>query len=169
MKVVLTKRLVLEPLAAHHADLLFAGLADDRLHEFVNVPQSADIASLRERFVRWESRLSPDKSERWLNWAVKRREDGAYIGYVQATVDGTGNAWLGYVLFVPAWGHGFAREAVRALIKSLPRLYGVTLFAAVVNTRNSRSIRLLRALGFCESSRASEPIGACDVIFEKAL
>lgn len=59
-------------------------------------------------------RGSGDAHQTWLNWIVRTRDDGAEIGYVQATVTGevAEVAWL----IEPAHqGRGLAAEAATAM------------------------------------------------------
>jgi RimJ/RimL family protein N-acetyltransferase len=145
--VLETARLRLEPLMRAHADALFAGLADARLYDYIAADPPASVDALRARFARWESRRSPDGAERWLNWAVCARADGRALGTVQATVYADGRADVAYLIARAAWGCGYGREAVAAMIAALAHL-GVRELRATVDTRNRASIALLTALGF---------------------
>jgi len=146
MEVLQTARLRLEPLARGHAEALFAPLADHALYAYIAEEPPPDLDALRARFVRWEARRSPDGREAWLNWAVRTQADARAIGYVQATVRDDGTADVAYVLGRAAWGQGYGREAVAAMLAHLTP--GVATFVATVDTRNRPSIALLEALGF---------------------
>jgi ribosomal-protein-alanine N-acetyltransferase len=148
MQSLLTARLRLEPLMAAHADLLFAGLSDPRLYDYIPEPPPASVEVLRERYRRLESRLSPDSSEEWLNWLVSLRDPPRALGYVQATVYDDTSAEVAYVLLRDAWGAGYGREATAAMIDHLHTHAGVRRFRATVDPRNRASVRLLEALGF---------------------
>lgn len=146
MQTLRTPRLTLEPQVAGHADEMFGVLADPAIYEIENEPP-ASAAWLRERYTRLESRRSRDGREAWLNWVLRRADDGALIGYVQATVDGP-RALVAYVLHSAHWGRGLAGEAVAAMIDHLAAAYGVSRLQAVLKRRNVRSLRLLGRLGF---------------------
>jgi RimJ/RimL family protein N-acetyltransferase len=145
-RVIRTPRTILEPQVAGHAPEMFALLQDLRIYEYENEPPESE-EWLRERFARLETRSSRDGTEHWLNWVV-RLSSGETIGYVQATVEPGGRAFVAYVLGSRWWGQGFAREAVRAMMDELRDTYGARHYVAVLKRRNERSRRLLKRLGF---------------------
>lgn len=147
MRVLETERLRLEPLRAEHAHTLFEGLSNTVLYEFISEEPPRSIEALEKRYASLESRTSPRGDEQWLNWVIQTKPDGRSHGYVQATVrDATAN--VAYLLFEESWAKGLAREAVLAVLEHLRGFYGVRLVIANVDTRNRRSIGLLRRLGF---------------------
>ena len=75
-----TPRLDLVPLAAADADDLFPVLNDPTLGRFTGETPPTDVEAVRAGFARWEARRSPDGAELWLNWVVRRRDDGRAIG-----------------------------------------------------------------------------------------
>ena len=96
---------------------MVAVLADDTLYS-VTGGRPPNLAALRERYARQAVGHSADDTETWLNWILRRRDDGAAIGFVQATVvDRT--AELAWLVGVPWQGHGYATEAVRAVVGHL--------------------------------------------------
>ena len=139
-------RITLEPQVAAHAPEMFVVLQDPRIYDYENEPPQSE-EWLRERYARLETRQSRDGSERWLNWVV-RLSSGEAIGYVQATVEPDGRAFVAYVLASQWWGQGLAQEAVRAMMGELRDTYAVKHFVAVFKKRNERSRRLLQRLGF---------------------
>jgi ribosomal-protein-alanine N-acetyltransferase len=145
-----TQRLTLEPLEPHHADVLLDGLRDERLYEFIDdaPPESVDV--LRSRYARLACGKAPDRPEAWLNWAVRESFTDRYTGFVQATITDSRSALIAYLLFPFAWGNGYAREAVAAMIHHLRSTHEVTTFKATVDPRNKRSIAVLQALGFVQ-------------------
>lgn len=143
-----TQHLRLEPLVPKHADALFQGLRDERLYEFIAEEPPASLVALRDRYRVLARRKSPDLSEEWLNWALWSKADSRYVGYVQATVSPDRSAQIAYVLLSDYWGKGFAREAVTAMVNHLHEHYRAGEILARVDTRNQRSITLLKTLGF---------------------
>jgi [ribosomal protein S5]-alanine N-acetyltransferase len=143
-----TERLCLEPLAPGHAVELFDGLTDPRLYEFVDDEPPPSVGWLQERYRKLASGKSPDGSDLWCSWAVRRLRNGRAIGFVQATIDREQVATTAYVLFPGAWGRGFGREAVAAMMTELSGRDRVTAFRATTHPQNRRSIVLLSALGF---------------------
>jgi len=152
-----TLRLRLEPLEERHALVLFEGLQHPELSQFVSEKPPESVAALRERYRRLERRRSPDGLEVWLNWAVRLNATGRYVGYVQATVHRDDSAHIAVVLFRDDWGHGFAREAVGAMIDHLQRQRATNVFRATVDAGNLRSIALLEALSFERDGGPDDP------------
>jgi RimJ/RimL family protein N-acetyltransferase len=148
MKTLQTPRLRLEPLEVTHASALFERLRHESLYEFIGERMPESVQALAERYRRLSTRVSPDGHEAWLNWALWSVPTGTYVGWVQATVHADRSAHIAYVLFHDAWGNGFAREGVTALIEHLRDDRGVGCVKATVDVRNRRSIALLEALGF---------------------
>ncbi len=137
---------ILEPLRAAHAEEMFAALADPAIYEFENEPpQSVDV--LHARYVKLETRVSPDGDELWLNWAV-RHSSGELTGFVQATVLPVRHAYVAYVLNSRFWRQGIATDSVRAALEELAANYSVVEVFAVLKAANYRSLGLLRKLGF---------------------
>ncbi len=153
--LISTARLRLEPQTAAHADVMFQVLADPRVHTFLpSDPPTRDL--LVERFARLESRRSPDAAELWLNWVVYRENDA--IGTVQASVNlAEACADVAYVFHPAAWGQGYAREAMGALLAFLHQDLGVQRYRATIDTRNAPSQRLVEHVGF---TRVREVKGA---------
>ena len=152
MTEISTPRLELEILEIEHASLLFEGLCDEQLYQFIDASQPESVDALRSRYQRLIARRSPDGSEAWLNWAVLIRAEHQYAGYVQATISTDQSAEIAYVLFRNHWGCGYGREAVMAMMRHLKQAYDVKSFRAHVDTRNGRSIALLESLGFQKTS-----------------
>ena len=79
-----TSRLTLEILTPAHAPLLIAGLADPDLYSWLD-RSPPDLAALTLRFRKICRRPAPD-GQLWLNWALRDRHDGRYVGLVEATI-----------------------------------------------------------------------------------
>ena len=142
--------LALEPQMAAHAEEMYAVLLDPAIYEYENEPPRS-IEWLRARYASLESRQSPDGQEQWLNWVI-RLPTSELIGYVQATVRSGGRAVIAYELSSSYWGHGLARQAVRAMIVELVERHQVRTLSAVFKRENRRSMRLLERLGFSLAS-----------------
>ena len=146
--VLETPRLRLEPIARHHAAPLFAALGDATIYRFMPEDPPGDLSKLEERYEFLEARRSPDGTQGWLNWAVRLRSESTWIGTLQATVYEDGVAGIAYVLAPSHWGHGYATEGVRRVVRLLFDEHGCPEVFAEVDTRNASSIRLLKRLGF---------------------
>ena len=147
MQALAAGNLVLEPLVAAHAGAMFEVLTEPELYRYLDYPPPSTVDHLAHVYARLEACRSPDGSEHWLNWIVSPLGQPP-IGYVQATVTASGNAWIGYVFSKKHWGKGYATHAVQAMLEHLPMVYGVSRFLATVEAENAASIRLLARVGF---------------------
>lgn len=146
-----TARLVLEPIEERHAEQLFELLQDPSIYAFIPTEPPRSPAALRERYALLMTRHSADRSEIWLNWALRVVASGDYIGTVQATVRSDESAVIAYELGSESRGRGFASEACQAVMSELVTSYAVRRISAFVDTRNGPSMRLLERLGFDRS------------------
>ena len=146
MRTLHTPRCTLEPQVAAHAEAMFQVLSDPAIYEFENAPP-VSVEWLHTRFLRLETRCSPDGREQWLNW-VLRLPDGDLAGYVQATVLPDGLALVAYELGSRHWRQGIGSAAVQAMLQELVARHGVHTAVAVLKARNHRSAGLLQHLGF---------------------
>jgi RimJ/RimL family protein N-acetyltransferase len=150
MQALMAGDLVLEPLVAGHAEAMFEVLGDPALYRYLDHPPPPSVDHLRDVYAGVENRLSPDGSQVWLNWVVRRPGEPPF-GYVQATVLMSHTAWVGYVFSAQHGGRGHATQAARAMLAHVAGHYGVSRFLASVEADNLRSIRLLERLGFREA------------------
>lgn len=173
MRELFAPALRLVPLSAIHADAMFEVLSDPVLYEYDDFEPPQSAQALRERYALLESRRSPDGAQDWLNWVLLLADSGRAIGFVQATVQrGRGEAWVAFVLARDSWGCGHARRATQAMLDELCERYGVTRALATAEGANTRSLGLLRRLGFAEGGadeHASRGVAAPDVLMTKAL
>jgi RimJ/RimL family protein N-acetyltransferase len=147
MQTIVTARLELEPLTQAHAEPMFALLADPKIYRYLDFGPPSSVEHLRTTYAQRETRTSHDGRQIWLNWVLRNRSE-ELIGYVQASIDAPGNAWVGFVLASRYWGHGYAREATGAMIEHLATSYASTSFKAAVEANNLRSISVLTKLLF---------------------
>ncbi len=110
--------LVLEPLRTAHAEEMAPLLDDVALHTFIG-GEPATLEQLRQIYALQVTGHSPDGTERWFNWIVRRRDTGQAAGYVQATITMEGGVPVAEVAWVVARAHqsrGFARQAATAMV-----------------------------------------------------
>ncbi len=143
-----TERLELEPLRVEHADEMAPLLDDPDLHTFIGGgPATRD--ELSARYERQVVGRSPDGSQRWHNWVLRRRVDGQVAGTVQATVSeqqGGLTAEVAWVVGVAQQGQGYAREAAQAVVTWLQQ-QGVEAVVAHVHPQHQASMAVARAVG----------------------
>jgi RimJ/RimL family protein N-acetyltransferase len=143
-----TPRLDLEPLEGRHAEVFFSSLQDDAIYQWISMEKPTGMEPLREHWRSIGTRMSPDHQYAWATWAVRRRADGEYLGRVDAEItDDFEVTNLGYYVFSPHWGHGYATEAVTAATQSL-LARGARRLVATVTVGNKASARVLEKAGF---------------------
>ena len=154
-----TARLQIEPLGRSHAPGLVEALAHPAVGRFIGGPDVTTVDALHARLDRL-ARGSGRPDEIWLNFAVRRADDGVVLGRLEATTNGDW-AEIAYLLGPAHQGRGYAREAVRWLIEALGAAAIDEVWAAV-HPDNLRSIRLLEALGFTRRSTTTRELGSYD-------
>lgn len=145
-----TSRLILEPLNRHHAVYFFNLLQDKRIYDFIPTSPPKTVDDLIKRYTLLEDLCSPDKTEIWLNWAVRLKniEPLEYIGRVEATVYKDLTAKIAYEPSSNYWSSGYAEEMCRELLDILRTEYQVRKFVANIDTLNMKSISLIKKIGF---------------------
>lgn len=145
--LVRTRRLIVEPLLAHHADELI-DLLDERVNRYFppqDVPSSQ--AALREQFAEMERAANRrDDGHRFHPFVVRTAERQTCIGRLEVLVHDK-DAEIAFVFVPSAWGKGYAREAAKAMIDHFGQA-GVQRFWACVTRGNTPSLTLCERLGF---------------------
>ena len=149
---IATSRLDLIPLTPDDADDLFPVLDDTELGRFTGEGPPDDVEALRGRFAFWSSRRSPDDDELWLNWVVRRREDGRAVGHLQATV-GQDDAAIAWVIGTAHQRRGFATEAGGALVGWLHDALGVPVVNGCIHPDNVASQAAAARIGLRPTDR----------------
>lgn len=147
-KLLISDRLLLEPLRPDHADEMAAVLDDPALHTYTG-GAPATLEQLRASYLRQVGGMSADGSERWLNWIARRRDDDRAIGYVQATVTSETagpSAEVAWVIGTADQGRGYAVEAARTMVSWL-RAQGVETIVAHVHPDHQASVAVARKVG----------------------
>lgn len=141
-------RLLLEPLRVDHADEMAALLDDAALHTFIG-GQPADVTVLRAQYERQVAGRSPDGAQGWLNWVVRRRQDGLPIGTLQATVTRESEDLVAEVAWVVAVAYqrrGYAREGAEVIVRWLTD-QGVKVVRAHIHPAHEASEAVARSVG----------------------
>lgn len=173
-ETIRTQRLVLEPLAVHHADEMAPVLDDPRLYRYIG-GEPPTLDELRARYAHLVAGPAPFHQESWLNWIVRRVRDGQAVGYVQATVTPAAPGFtvapasagstvtpapprriaaVAWVIGMPYQGFGFATEAGRALLAWL-RAHGVQSIVATVHPGNRASAAVAAGIGMRATAQTS--------------
>ncbi|MBB5787110.1 GNAT family N-acetyltransferase [Jiangella mangrovi] len=143
---VVTERFELVPLTVDDAADMAEVLADPALYAFIGGAPPT-LPELRARYERLAAGRSPDGSEEWLNWVVRRRPDSRAVGYVQATVTDEGRqAEIAWVVGTAFQGQGYATAAAAALVGWLDAR-GVHTVVAHVHPDHAASEAVARRAG----------------------
>ena len=143
-----SERLVLEPLRVEHAAEMVTVLDDPQLHTYIG-GEPATLHQLTATYARQVVGHSADGSERWLNWIARNGDDGAAVGYVQASAiweDGHPQAEVAWVIGSGHQGRGYAGEAAGAMVDWL-RSQGIELVVAHVHPEHLASLAVARTVG----------------------
>jgi RimJ/RimL family protein N-acetyltransferase len=148
---LVTKNLIIEPLVSAHAIEMFPLMQDALIYEWISSLPPTDINKLMAAWKRLETRLSLNGDEFWLNWVVRRLDNGAYLGKLDATVNHEGVVTnLGYFFFPSHFGRGYATESVLALTQHLAH-EGISKIIATVTKGNLASCRVLEKCGYTQT------------------
>jgi len=144
---LLTPRLRLRGLAAEDAPAIFRIFSDPEVTRYWSTPALSDEDAARRMI---PARSTDIESAPLIKWGVIRLSDEALIGTTTLLdiLREHRRATVGYALGRAAWGHGFALEAVRAVVEFAFGALGLFRVDADVDPRNASSIRLLERLGF---------------------
>ncbi|MFF3265255.1 GNAT family N-acetyltransferase [Streptomyces sp. NPDC002932] len=150
-----TARLRLRPFEDADAPGLFALQSNAHVLRYWDAPPWIERARA-EKFITACRRMAQEGTGARL--AVDRVSDGAFIGWCSL------NNWnpeyrstsLGYCFDDAAWGHGYATEATRALLRWAFDTLDLNRVQAEADTRNTASARVLEKLGFVREGTLRE-------------
>ncbi|MCI1217467.1 GNAT family N-acetyltransferase [Bifidobacterium crudilactis] len=109
----------------------------------------------------------PDGEQGWLNWIVRRLDNAAAIGFVQATLHcshESPRAEIAWVIGAQHHGKGYATEASNRMVAWL-QAQEVNTLIAHIHPRNHASAAVARKLGLS----ATETIVDGEVCWEALL
>ena len=145
--LIATERLVLRRFRAGDAENLAAYRSAPGVARY----QSWDTPySLERARYAIETMAAADPAEPgWFQYAVELKAGRTHIGDVGVNLnDNRMQAEIGYTIAPDRQGHGFATEAVRAVLERLFTVQGLHKVSAECDARNIASARLLEQVGF---------------------
>ena len=149
----LTERLRLREFTEQDVDAIAEFRKDPRYLEYYYRPPYTrkECVSFVDRCIGW-SRERPRSN---YQLAITDRSSDALFGDcgVRTEVPGRKCGEVGYELSPAYWGHGYATEAVRAMLDFGFEELGLDEIEARCVVANKRSVRLLHRLGFEEAER----------------
>ena len=150
-----TARLTLRIPVASDAGAVFALRSDPVVQRYGSHPPWTDPAAAMAWIERNERGMAAGEHAQF---AIERREDAVVVG--TCTLYGIDaqcrRAEVGYALCVPAWGKGYANEAVTALLDWGFEHLDLNRVEADIDPRNTPSARTLERLGFVREGHLRE-------------
>jgi RimJ/RimL family protein N-acetyltransferase len=143
--VVTTPRLILSPPEDADASEIFTRYAGDPdVTKFLGWARHRSVADTRT-FLAWSA-------QEWKRWPagpylIRARDDGRLLGSTGLAFESPDRAATGYVLAKDGWGHGYASEALRAMI-GVARQTGVEQLYALCHPEHRASSHVLEKCGF---------------------
>lgn len=139
-----TTRLVLEPLGMKYLESTHAYASDlENTRYMVHLPNDSKEDAI--------SFLSNVENE-WNAWKQTTYEfaillNKVHIGAVSLYIDENAIGELGWIIEKTYWGHGYATEAARALMKYAIEKLGIKHFIAHCDSENVGSYKVMESLG----------------------
>jgi ribosomal-protein-alanine N-acetyltransferase len=148
LPILETERLRLMPLTAGDADYVFPLMRDAEVMAFWDMPESDDPDMIANIVAGEVAEMSSGKA---VYWALRPLAEDRFIGTCDLSqIDRRHKrAEVGFMLGRDAWGHGYALEAVQAIVSYAATL-GLRRLLARTQLGNRRSDSLLEKLGFEE-------------------
>ena len=150
-----TARLLLRPFSESDADALFALQSDAHVLRYWDSPPWKERARAQQ-FIATCRQMEQEGSGARL--VIERAADAAFVGWcclVRWNPEYR-SASLGYCFDDAAWGHGYATEAARALLRWAFDTLDLNRVQAEADTRNVASARVLEKLGFVREGTLRE-------------
>ena len=150
-----TARLRLRPFTDADAEALFALQSNAYVLRYWDSPPWSERARAA-RFIAACRQLADEGTGARL--VIDRASDGSFVGWCSLTRWNPDyrSASLTYCLEHAAWGHGYATEAVRALLQWAFDTLDLNRVQAEADTRNVASARVLEKLGFVHEGTLRE-------------
>lgn len=142
-----TDRLRLRPFGDADADALFALHSDAYVLRYWDSPPWSE-RSRAQRFIGACRTMAEEGTGARV--AIDRASDGEFLGWCSLSQWNPDfrSASLGYCFTEASWGHGYATEAARAVLRWAFDTLDLNRVQAEADTRNIGSARVLEKLGF---------------------
>ncbi len=138
-----SERLIRRNLVPEDAEAAFAWCGDPEVARYMVYP----VYTKAEDVERWIRSLDPDAPDEY-EAGIVLKETGELIGSGGLYYDETSGFWdIGYNLRRDMWGHGYAAEAIRALVGYVKGQRPVRGIQGRFAEANGRSRRVMEKLG----------------------
>lgn len=138
-----TERLLLRPLTVADAQAVFEWTSDERVSKYMVYHTYESV----EQVMEWLKFIETDTEE--YHFGFVRKTDGKLIGSGSIGPNAKGNGFwgFGYNLCYDCWGHGYATEAAKAMMKYVYDNFGVKKFASSHAEPNKASGNVMQKCG----------------------
>jgi RimJ/RimL family protein N-acetyltransferase len=158
-----TERLLLRPATFDDVEAFHGILSDGRAMAYWSTPPHKDMDETRS----WVASMI----------GIGSGEGEDFVIELNGSVIGKAGLYrfpeIGFILHPHAWGNGYAREALKAVLQRAFAVHRLSCVEADVDPRNAASLGLLTRLGFLETGRASRTwnVGGqwCDSVYLQIL
>ena len=143
-EITSARLLLVRPRAGDAASIFTRYASDSEVTRFLGWPRHRTVADTETFLV-----FSEAEWQRWPAgpYLIRSRKHGELLGSTGLSFETPSQAATGYVLARDAWGHGYATEALRAIV-DLARRVGVARLHAICHPRHRASSRVLEKCGF---------------------
>ena len=132
-------------------DDYLAIVGDDRVTNWLSF-DSRDRDTARQALAAAVERSQQDDRPDYM-LAVTRLDDDRLIGFARLGPTGVQAAHLGYAIAADHWGHGYATDASRALVRFAFENLDLHRVSAAIGPENLASVAVVKRLGFSYEGR----------------
>lgn len=143
-----TDRLILREMTLGDAEFYFRHFNNDKVVEGSCFPGPKTLDAAKEELELYCIR--PFKENRGIRWGIVRKNSNELIGtcgYYDWNKTSR-RAEIGYDLDPAHWGQGIMTEALQAVLEYGFEKMGLNRIQAIIDSKNTRSVKLVRRLGF---------------------
>ncbi|TWD80690.1 RimJ/RimL family protein N-acetyltransferase [Kribbella amoyensis] len=137
-------------------DAYLAVVGDDRVTSWLSF-DSYDPDRARTSLASIVDRSAQEDRPDYL-LAVTRLDDDRMIGFVRLGPTGVQAAHLGYAIAFDHWGHGYATDAARTLLRFAFEELGLHRVSAAIGPENQGSVKVAERLGFSYEGRIRDHV-----------
>lgn len=150
-----TTRLLLRPLREHDLPTVFAMRSDPEVTRYWSSAPWQSMAEAEAWYAKTSALVAEGSAARW---SITRADDPTMIGDCTVFHIDRDNrrGEIGYALARAHWGHGYATEAMRAVIEHAFGTLDLRRLEADIDPANAASARVLQRLGFSLEGRLRE-------------
>jgi ribosomal-protein-alanine N-acetyltransferase len=143
-----TDRLTLREMTLDDVEFYFRHFNKDEVVEGCCFPGPKNLEAAREELELYC--IKPFKENRGIRWGIIRKGGNELIGTCGYYDWNKTARWaeIGYDLEPEYWGQGIMTEALRATLKHGFEEMGLNRIQAIIDSKNTRSLRLIQRLGF---------------------